>query len=146
VDALMATGQAEWNGDPKAYVTGKFDRRFLATWISPPGARRIPRLRLTATSVDRAATLVAYLFDLARDGTARIITHEPYTLTTPETGQGTTVTWQLQASAYDVAEDHRVMLVVKSKDHLYSDANSPYSTLQISSVGGSEACLELPLG
>ncbi|MFC9327342.1 alpha/beta fold hydrolase [Kitasatospora sp. NPDC057015] len=149
VDALLTTGQEEWKGNPKSYATGKFDRRHLATWISPAGARRVrgvPHLRVTVTGIEASSTLVAYLFDLAPDGTARIITHEPFTLAAGEPGKATTVTWPLQAAAYDVAADHRVMLVINSKDQLYSDANPTYSTLRLSSPAGAEARLELPLG
>jgi pimeloyl-ACP methyl ester carboxylesterase len=149
VDALLTTGQAEWNGNPKVYTTGKFDRRFLATWISPAGARRIrgiARLHAAANGVGTAATLVAYLFDLAPDGTAHIITHEPCTFTLVGPGHATTATWDLQAAFYDMPADHRVMLVINSKDQLYSDDNAPYSIVQISSIAGEEAYLELPLG
>ncbi|MFI6847809.1 CocE/NonD family hydrolase [Kitasatospora sp. NPDC050467] len=149
VDAVMTTGQAEWKGNPKIYTTGKFDRRYLATWVSPAGARRvrgIPRVHLTVTGVGTSTTLVAYLFDLAPDGTATIITHEPYTLTADNPGKAATVTWALQAAAYDIAANHKVMLVINSKDQLYSDTNPAYSTLKISSTAGNESYLDLPLG
>jgi predicted acyl esterase len=149
VDALLTTGQAEWKGNAKIYETGKFDRRYLATWVTPAGARRIrgtARLRVTASGAGTAATLVAYLFDLAPDGTANIITHEPCTFTLHSPDQATTVTWDLQAAAYDVAAGHRVMLVINSKDQLYSDTNPAYSTVEISSLAGEEARLDLPLG
>ncbi|MFK0160866.1 alpha/beta fold hydrolase [Streptomyces sp. NPDC090493] len=149
VDELLTTGQQEWQGNPKTYPTGKFDRRYLATWTSPAAARRVrgvPRLQLTVTPAGESATLVAYLFDLAPDGTARIITHEPYTLTSATAGQATTVSWNLQAAAYDVAADHKLMLVVNAKDALYSDDNPALATLQLSSPAGTEARLDLPLG
>ncbi|MEV7277224.1 CocE/NonD family hydrolase [Streptomyces sp. NPDC093111] len=149
VDELLKTGQQEWKGNPKTYVTGKFDRTYLATWTSPAGARRvrgIPRVRLAVTPAGNSATLVAYLFDLAPDGTARIITHEPYTLVSDEPGRSATVSWDLQAASYDVAADHRIMLVVNAKDALYSDANPALATLRVGSTAGVEARLDLPLG
>lgn len=159
VDAVATTGQAEWRDEPKIYETGKFDRRYLAAWTSSPGPRRIrgvPRVRLTVAGAGDAATLVAYLFDLAADGSATIITHEPYTLAAdmasgadPEegaAGRPATVAWRLQAAAYDIPADNRLMLVVSSRDQLYSDENPSFSTLQISSAAGDESCLELPLG
>ncbi|MFG2824887.1 alpha/beta fold hydrolase [Kitasatospora sp. NPDC048365] len=149
VDELLTTGQQEWKGNPKSYATGKFDRRYLATWVSPAGARKVrgvPRVRLTVTPAAESATLVAYLFDLAPDGSARIITHEPYTLTGAEAGKPTTVEWDLQGAAYDVAADHRVMLVVNAKDKLYSDANPPLAALDLDSPAGRESRLDLPLG
>ncbi|MFJ3162690.1 alpha/beta fold hydrolase [Streptomyces kanasensis] len=157
VDALMTTGQAEWNGTPKTYVTDKFDRQNLAVWTSGPlaadgrggAARRIrgiPELTLTVRSTAPATTLVAYLFDVHPDDTARIITHEPLTLTDLVPGRDHGATWQLQAAGYDLPGDHRLMLVVTSKDPLYSDASVDGSTTTISSPDGSPAVLTLPLG
>ena len=51
-----------------------------------------------------------------------------------------------QAAAYDIPAENRLMLVVNSRDQLYSDGNPPFSTLRISSAAGDESCLELPLG
>ncbi|MFE3073998.1 alpha/beta fold hydrolase [Streptomyces sp. NPDC059247] len=149
VDDLLTTGQQEWKGNPKTYATGKFDRRYLATWTSPAGARRvrgIPRVHLTLTPAAGSATLVAYLFDLAPDGTARIITHEPHTLTGAEAGRPVDVSWNLQAASYDLAADHKVLLVVNAKDKLYSDDNPDLATLSVGSTTGTEAHLDLPLG
>ncbi|MEU4067621.1 CocE/NonD family hydrolase [Streptomyces wedmorensis] len=160
VDALVTTGQAEWQGNPKTYPTDKFDRQHLAVWSSAPlpagakgAARRVrgvPELTLTVRSSATSTTLVAYLFDVSSDETARIITHEPLTLTDLTPGQDRTVTWRLQAAGYDLAADHRLMLVVNSKDMLYSDAltdaGADSSTTTITSVDGAAARLTLPLG
>jgi predicted acyl esterase len=156
VDAPMTTGQAEWNGTPKTYVTEKFDRQYLAVWTSAPltadgegPARRIrgiPELTLGVRSTAPATTLVAYLFDVGPDDTARIVTHEPLTLTGLDPDQDRDATWRLQAAGYDVAGGHRLMLVVTSKDPLYSDASVDGSTTTISSPDGSAAVLTLPLG
>ncbi|MEU6624044.1 alpha/beta fold hydrolase [Streptomyces litmocidini] len=160
VDALVTTGQAEWRGDPKTYPTGKFDRQHLAVWTSAPlqaGAdgtgrrvRGVPELTLTVRSTTESTTLVAYLFDVASDDTARIITHEPLTLTDLTPGQDRIATWRLQAAGYDVAAGHRLMLVVNSKDQLYSDAltdaGADSSTTTIVSTDEGAAHLTLPLG
>ncbi|MFD7912774.1 hypothetical protein ACFV30_18970 [Streptomyces sp. NPDC059752] len=49
------------------------------------------------------------------------------------------MSWDLQASADDLAADHRVMLVINAKDKLYSDANPPLATLHLGSAAGAEA-------
>ncbi|WP_250285192.1 MULTISPECIES: alpha/beta fold hydrolase [unclassified Frankia] len=157
VDAIITTGQAEWNGNPKSYNTDKFDRQNLAVWASAPitadshgnAARRIrgiPELALTVRSSARSTTLVAYLFDVSSDNTARIITHEPYTLTDLAPGQDRYIIWRLQAAGYDLAPGHRLILAVTSKDPLYSDASVDGSTTTISSPDDSPAYLTLPLG
>ncbi|MEU6294156.1 alpha/beta fold hydrolase [Streptomyces erythrochromogenes] len=152
VDAVITTGQAEWKGKPKAYTTGTFDRRRLAVWSSGPlqagrRIRGIPELRLTVRSSATATTLVAYLFDVAPDDTARIITHEPLTVSELSPGEDRTVAWRLQAAGYDLAANHRLMLVVNGRDQLYSDAgNGARSTTTITSAEDTAARLVLPLG
>ncbi|MGW5776746.1 alpha/beta fold hydrolase [Streptomyces sp. NPDC003863] len=160
VDAIIATGQAEWKGTPKTYATDKFERQHLAVWTTGPlgatangAARRIrgvPELTLGVRSSAASATLVAYLFDVSADDTARIITHEPLTLTDLAPGEDRTATWRLQAAGYDLAAGHRLMLVVNSKDQLYSDAltdaGADSGTTTITSVDGEAAHLRLPLG
>ncbi|MGE7385169.1 alpha/beta fold hydrolase [Streptomyces sp. NPDC004126] len=152
VDAIITTGQAEWKGNPKSYPTGTFDRRHLAVWTSGPlqKARRIrgvPELALTVRSSAAATTLVAYLFDVAPDDTARIITHEPLTLVDLSPGEDRNASWNLQAAGYDLAANHRLILVVNSRDQLYSDAGEgTSSTTTITSTDDSTAHLVLPLG
>ncbi|MFJ8660059.1 alpha/beta fold hydrolase [Streptomyces sp. NPDC093795] len=158
MDAIMKTGQAEWQGNPKIYDTRKIDRRHAVAWTTDPlvpssgeqtagrRVRGIPRLRLTVRSTATSASLYAHLLDVAEDDTARIITHEPLNVygLTPE--QDTTVTWKLQAAAYDIAPGHRLMLVVDSKDPLYGDASVTWTQTVISSPDGEPSFLELPLG
>ncbi|MER5641364.1 CocE/NonD family hydrolase C-terminal non-catalytic domain-containing protein [Kitasatospora sp. NPDC002227] len=155
---LLKTGQQEWFGNPKSYEPAKFERGQLLVWSTDPltGSDKVARrIRGTATvqltvrsSVD-TATVIAYLYDVAPDGTARIITHEPLTVTDLTPRVNTTVSWNLQAASYDLPDGHRLALVVNSRDPLYSYAGSDLpalSTTTVSSVTGSEARLELPLG
>ncbi|MFC9793127.1 CocE/NonD family hydrolase C-terminal non-catalytic domain-containing protein [Streptomyces sp. NPDC127584] len=170
MDALMKTGQAEWRGNPKIYDTHKIDRRHAVAWTTEPlvpqegprgsshdgphdGAetvgrriRGVPRLRLTVRSTATSASLYAHLLDVAEDGTARIISHEPLNVygLTPE--QDTTVTWTLQAAAYDLPAGNRLMLVVDSKDPLYGDASVTWTQTVIGSPEQEPSFLELPLG
>ncbi|MFF0428232.1 CocE/NonD family hydrolase [Streptomyces sp. NPDC004520] len=158
MDALMKTGQEERVGNPKTYDTRKIDRRHALVWTTAPlsapeggdaAGRRIrgvPKLRLTVRSTAASASLVAHLFDVAEDDTARIVTHEPLNVygLTPE--EDRTVTWRLQAAAYDIAAGHRLMLVVDSKDPLYGDASVTWTQTVVTSPEGAPAFLELPLG
>ncbi|MFD7530275.1 alpha/beta fold hydrolase [Streptomyces sp. NPDC059849] len=155
---LLKTGQQEWFGNPKSYEPAKFERGQLLVWSTDPltGSDKVARrirgaatVRLTVRSSVDAATVIAYLYDVAPDGTARIITHEPLTVTdlTPKTD--TTVSWTLQAVSYDLPAGHRIALVVNSRDPLYSYAGSDLpalTTTTVSSMSGNEAKLELPLG
>ncbi|MFE7558442.1 CocE/NonD family hydrolase [Kitasatospora sp. NPDC057500] len=158
VDAIMKTGQKEWFGNPKSYDLAAFDRSRLLVWTTDPlsgsggVARRIrgaAGVKLSVRSNVTAATLVAYLFDVAPDGTARIITHEPYTVTDLTPNVNAVVDWRLQAASYDLPAGHRIALVVNSRDPLYSYANMDLAVVTTTTVGsqtGQEAVLELPLG
>ncbi|MFJ3880204.1 alpha/beta fold hydrolase [Streptomyces sp. NPDC090077] len=155
---LLKAGQREWFGNPGTYKFTEFERDQLLVWstdpLTGPGevARRIrgaATVRLGVRSSVDAATVVAYLYDVAPNGTARIITHEPYTVTDLTPQVNTTVTWDLQAASYDLPVGHRLALVVNSRDPLYSYAGSDLpvlTTTTVGSVSGSEARLELPLG
>ncbi|MFF1350426.1 CocE/NonD family hydrolase [Streptomyces sp. NPDC058322] len=152
MDDIMETGQKEWFGNPKTYDSAGFDRDRLLAWSTEAlaGGRRIrgaARLRLTVRIEEGdAATLVAYLFDVAPDNSARIITHEPLTVTDLGTGTDRTVDWTLQPAAYDLADGHRLVLVVNSRDKLYAFTGKQDSTTTVTSPTGQEAVLELPLG
>ncbi|GAA1142968.1 putative acyl esterase [Kitasatospora gansuensis] len=155
MDAIMQTGQKEWFGNPKTYDLAKFERSQLLVWSTEPltgqdgVARRIRgsvTLRLAVRSTEDAATLVAYLFDVAPDGTARIVTHEPFTVLALAPGEDRTVRWELQPAAYDLTEGHRLALVVNGRDQLYSFAGQEGSTTTVTSPADGEAFLELPLG
>ncbi|MBD0708823.1 hypothetical protein BU197_10560 [Streptomyces sp. CBMA291] len=173
MDAIMETGRAEWTGDPRTYDTRKFDRRHSVVWTTEPFApqtaegtggrtgtggtggadgppalriRGVPRLRLTVRSTTASASLYAYLFDVAEDDTARIVTHEPHNLRGLAPDRDATVTWRLQATAYDLAAGHRLMLVVDSKDPLYADVSVTWTRTAIGSPAAEPSFLELPLG
>ncbi|MDV9192381.1 CocE/NonD family hydrolase C-terminal non-catalytic domain-containing protein [Streptomyces sp. SR27] len=158
MDAIMKTGRAEWAGNPKIYDTRKIDRRHALAWTTeqllPSGGeetagrrvRGIPRLRLTVRSTATSASLYAHLLDVAEDDTARIISHEPLNVYGLTPDQDTTVTWRLQAAAYDIPSGHRLMLVVDSKDPLYGDASVTWTQTVVGSPAGEPSFLELPLG
>lgn len=154
---LLKTGQREWFGNPNEYTLADFERARLLVWstdpLTGPGevARRIrgtATVRLSVRSSVDAATVIAYLYDVAPDGTARIITHEPCTATGLAPEADTTITWRLQAASYDLPAGHRLALVVNSRDPLYSYAGSDLpalTTTTVASVSGNEARLDLPL-
>lgn len=153
MDKLMTTGQEEWSGNPKVYRIDEIDRGHALVWSTGPllaarggvarQIRGIPRLQVTIDSTDESATVVAYLLDVDENGSARIITHEPKTT---ESGLPATVSWELQAAAYDLPDGHRLMLVLDGMDPLYSSANKAGSTITVSAPDGAPSCLELPLG
>ncbi|MFD8594988.1 CocE/NonD family hydrolase [Kitasatospora sp. NPDC059646] len=152
MDDIMTTGQKEWFGNPKDYDTGDFQETRLLVWLTEglTGGRKIRgsaalRLAVRADEAD-AATLVAYLFDVAPDDSARIITHEPLTVTGLTPGTERPVKWALQPASYDLPDGHRLALVVNSRDRLYAFTGKENSTTALTSPIDEEALLELPLG
>ena len=71
--------------------------------------RGICELTLSVRSTAPSTTLVACLFDVGPDSMARIITHEPLTLTGLAPDQDRNATWKLQAAGYDLPPDHRLI-------------------------------------
>lgn len=149
-DALLTTGQQEWSGNPWPYKVDQFERDHLLVWqthsLQGRRLRGMSTIRLTVRSTANAATLVAYLFDVAPDGSSRIITHEPCTLGGLTAGQDVTAAWRLQAACYDIAAGHRLALVVNSRDALYAFTGTPGSTTTISSPAGDPSYLDIALG
>ncbi|MGQ4618753.1 alpha/beta fold hydrolase [Nocardia sp. R7R-8] len=153
MDTLMTTGQGEWSGNPTIYRAGEIDRGRALVWSTGPllaarggvarQIRGIPRVHVTVDSSDESATVIAYLLDVDENGSARIITHEPKTI---ESGLPATISWELQAAAYDLPDGNRLMLVFDGMDPRYSSADKAGSTITISAPRGVPSWLELPLG
>ncbi|MGV9267605.1 CocE/NonD family hydrolase [Kitasatospora sp. NPDC003701] len=155
VDAILQTGQKEWYGNPKVYDLAKFERSQLLVWSSEPltgrdGVARAVRgaatVGLTVRNTGGDSTVVVYLFDVAPDGTARIITHEPFTASGSEPGTDRFVEVRLQPAAYDLPTGHRLALVVNGRDELYSFAGAEGSTTTVTSPADHPVFLDLPLG
>ncbi|MFD8980702.1 alpha/beta fold hydrolase [Streptomyces sp. NPDC059564] len=149
-DALVRSGYAELAGRPKVYPTGDIDRAVAAVWASAPARettrlRGTPRLRVTYRAANPGSSFVAYLLDLAPDGSARLVSHAPYSDLGSAPDSLISADLDLQATAYDVPPGHRVMLVVTGRDPFYGDANLPRATLAFTSPDPTPSYLDLPL-
>ncbi|MCX4526489.1 MULTISPECIES: CocE/NonD family hydrolase [unclassified Streptomyces] len=150
-DAIVRSGYAEMAGRPKSYPARDIDRTVTAVWATPPveeitRLRGVPRLRVTYRAANPGSSFVAYLFDQAPDGSARIVTHAPYTDLGPEADRLISADFELQATAYDIPRGHRLLLVFDALDPFYGDANLPRATLSFTSPEATPSCLDLPLG
>ncbi|MGI5444790.1 CocE/NonD family hydrolase [Streptomyces sp. CA-243310] len=150
-DAIVTSGYAEMAGRPKVYPTGDIDRGTAAVWAAPPEEetarlRGTPRLRVTYRAANPGSTFVAYLFDMAPDGSAHLVTHAPFSdlHSPPDSLIGADI--ELQATAYDVPPGHRLLLVIDGRDPFYGDANLPRATLAFTSPEATPSFLDLPLG
>ncbi|MFE1557070.1 alpha/beta fold hydrolase [Streptomyces sp. NPDC058734] len=154
-DAVVRSGYAEMAGLPKAYPGGEIGAAAAASvtaaWAGDPAeetlrVRGVPRLRVTYRAANSGSTFVAYLLDLAPDGSARLITHAPFSdlHSPPDSLIGADI--DLQAAAYDVPRGHRLLLVAAARDPLYGDANLPRATLAFTSPEPTPSYLEVPVG
>ncbi|MFF2744178.1 CocE/NonD family hydrolase [Kitasatospora sp. NPDC058048] len=149
---LVQTGLVERLGMPHVYRTAGVDRELAAIWTTAPLQQPMRvqgdlELRVTVTPRAMDATIVAYLLDCdPATGTARIITHAPYTLTNKQAGQATTVTFPLQPAHYVLARGRVLQLVIGTHDQFFADANSTPTSIEFTSPQGAESYLDIPLG
>ncbi|MFG2979726.1 CocE/NonD family hydrolase [Streptomyces sp. NPDC048258] len=150
-DAVVTAGYAEMAGRPKVYPTGDIDRSVAAVWAAAPAPettrlRGTPKLRVTYRAANPGSTFVAYLLDMAPDGSAHIVTHAPYSDLDSAPDSLISADIELQATAYDVPRGNRLMLVIDARDPFYGDANRPRATLAFTSPEATPSYLDLPLG
>jgi predicted acyl esterase len=142
---LLTNGAAAFTGErPKIWLPTVYRNR-AGVWASERPAtvqriRGIPKLHLELTDTAAQGTVVAYLYDLDRLGTATLITHAPATWLDTDSG-GRSLDLDLSATAYDVPAGHSLTLVIDTVDPLYYDENAPNGSVTVS--GGSY--LDLPL-
>ncbi|MEU6867798.1 alpha/beta fold hydrolase [Streptomyces sp. NPDC046876] len=150
-DGIVRSGYDEMAGRPKAYRTGDIDRTVAAVWTADPEPetarlRGTPRLRVTYRAANSGSTFVAYLLDVAPDGTGHLVTHAPYSDLQSPPDSLVAADIELQATAYDVPRGHRLMLVIDARDPFYADANLPRATLAFTSPDTTPSYVDLPLG
>ncbi|MFJ7168460.1 CocE/NonD family hydrolase [Streptomyces globosus] len=150
-DAVARSADAELAGLPRTYPTGEIDRAVAAVWVADPEPetarlRGTPRLRVTYRTANPRSGFVAYLLDVAPDGTGRLVTHAPYADLDSAPGSLVAADVELQATAYDVPRGNRLMLVAAARDPFYGDVNPPRATLAFTSPEATPSYLELPLG
>lgn len=146
---LITNGLAGLTGVPPTMWLPLVDRSAAAVWQSgwlPSTAhvRGIPNLHIDLTPSAASGTAVAYLYDVDMFGTAKLMSHVPYTYLGAQPGQAIPVDFRFSAAAFDVPAGHRIAVVVDTKDPLYGDADVSGSTLTLGSAGADHAVLSLP--
>ncbi|MEV7544183.1 CocE/NonD family hydrolase [Streptomyces sp. NPDC089915] len=151
-DAVARSGDAELAGRPRHHpAAAAMDRTAAAVWTAAPAAdttrlRGTPRLRVTYRAANSGSTFVAYLLDLAPDGSARLITHAPFSDLHSPPDSLITADITLHPTAYDLPPGHRPMLALTPRDPFYADANLPRATLSFTSPEPTPSYVELPVG
>jgi predicted acyl esterase len=99
-------------------------------------------VHLTLASAARAATVFAYLYDVAPDGAGTLLDMAPYSATGLTTSRA--VTFDMQPTSYTVPAGHRIALVVDAADPRYPSLAPRGTTLTVSSSSADPAALTLP--
>jgi predicted acyl esterase len=125
-------------------------RPLAAVWTSAPSPRSqhvrgTGRVRFQVTPSAQDGTLVAYLYDVDRQGLGRLITHAPYSFRNRTPGTTFTADFPLLPTAYDLPAGHRIALVVDSADSHYVSDNPPLAGMTLSSTPSSPSWVSVPL-
>jgi predicted acyl esterase len=133
---LLTNGAAAFTGERPSIWLPTVDRNRAGVWAAERPAtvqrvRGIPKLHLELTGTAAQGTVVAYLYDLDRIGTAKLITHAPATWL-GTTGGNRQIDVALSATGYDVPAGHCLALVIDTVDPLYYDENAPNGSVTVS--------------
>ncbi|MGV9879933.1 alpha/beta fold hydrolase [Streptomyces sp. NPDC003006] len=125
-------------------------RPLAAVWKTAPSPRSqhvrgTARARLHVTPTGQDGTLVAYLYDVDRQGLGRLITHAPYTFRDRTPGTAFTADFPLLPTAYDVPAGHRIALVVDAADSHYVSDNPPLAGMTLASAPSAPSSVSVPL-
>ncbi|SFE15519.1 putative hydrolase, CocE/NonD family [Actinopolyspora alba] len=126
------------------------DRDDAAVWATEPYADGVnvtgtPRLRVNVTPEDDSVSLFAYLYDVGPLGNGSLISHKPVTLRNDSPGVRSRVDISLQPTSWQVAEGHRLVLVVDTVDGRYRDESSG-GEVTFDSSAEQPAGLRIPVG
>jgi hypothetical protein len=129
---LLSQGLQALTGIPPTAWIPAVNRINAGVWIA--GSDAALRIRGTASVHLRIkpeqsnGTLVAYLYDMDRAGTGRLITHAPVSWRSGA-GQTRDLDLRMPAVSYDVPAGHRVALVIDGADGFYLDDNDIFDTV-----------------
>ena len=98
---------------------------------SPMKIRGTPKVTLNISSDSPKVQLAAYLYDMNRLGTGKLITHGIITLPDVKPNEPQTFTVDFVATAYDIPIGHRLALALDTKDPLYKSPTSSNFVINI---------------
>ncbi|MGW8654398.1 CocE/NonD family hydrolase C-terminal non-catalytic domain-containing protein, partial [Nocardia salmonicida] len=150
VNQLVMDGFRERLLMPVRQKLVEVDRSAAAVWTSAPlpsphHIAGIPRIRVTVTPTTKAATVVAYLFDLdVVTGNLKIITHAATTVSNVVPEHPTAVDLRLQATDYRVPAGQRLAVILATEDPLYAGETEPGTVVTLSAFHGA-AAIDIPI-
>ncbi|WP_196138634.1 CocE/NonD family hydrolase [Aliikangiella sp. G2MR2-5] len=106
--------------------------------------RGIGKVKLNVKASYGKFQLIAYLYDVAPDGTGTLITHGPITKYSAPKNERLELEWELVAAAYNVAKGHKIALAIDTFDALYAVPTLVPYQLSFEFGGQVESTLKLP--
>jgi predicted acyl esterase len=134
---------------PTGVATPLVDRTFAGVWAGPAyssGAiiNGAPRLHVTVTPSGSDTSLFAYLYDVNALGVGSLVTHKPITLRGAVPGKARPVDIRLEATSWDVAAGHHLVLVVDTVDPRYLGLSKVGTSVSFSSPAADPSWLSVP--
>ncbi|HEY0688391.1 MAG TPA: CocE/NonD family hydrolase [Kribbella sp.] len=134
---------------PTGVATALVDRNFAGVWSGPPyssGAiiNGSPRLHVTVTPSSSDTSLFAYLYDVNALGVGSLVSHKPITLRGALPGKARPVDIRLEATSWEVAAGHHLVLVVDTVDPRYLGLSKVGTSVSFSSPAADPSWLSVP--
>jgi predicted acyl esterase len=118
-----------------------FDTRTLNKTMKIRGT---PSVTLQVQPKHNQVQLVAYLYDMDKWGTGKLITHGVVTLPNAVSGKKITVNLDLVATAYDVPAGHKVVLAFDTKDPQYKSPTDKNFYIDFEFSSSKQSTLTIP--
>lgn len=100
---------------------------------------------MTVTPSGRDTSLFAYLYDVDALGVGSLLSHTPYTLRGATPGRAVPLDFKLEATSWEVAAGHHLVLVVDTVDPRYLGRSKLGTSVSFSSPAGDPAWLCVPI-
>ncbi|MBB4683869.1 CocE/NonD family hydrolase [Amycolatopsis jiangsuensis] len=138
------------SGAPPTAFLWQVDRGSGAVWNQPPAEsateiRGALRAHLSVVPPAETGTLVAYVYDVDPAGTGSLVNYLPYSWKHATPGSNQPVDLDFSPTAYTLAAEHHLALVVDSKDPLFLDCNTGAGKLGLTSSIADPSWLEVPV-
>jgi predicted acyl esterase len=135
---------------PPAVALDLVDRSHAAVWTSPALAQTqnllgLSSLQITVTPSSNNVTLIAYLYDVDPLGIGSLITWKPYSLDNVMAGVPETVSFNLEATNWQIPAGDSLALVIGTNDLRYAGATPTGSTVTFSSSTAAPSALTVSL-
>ncbi|EWC62236.1 putative ABC transporter ATP-binding protein [Actinokineospora spheciospongiae] len=137
------------SGNPPTAMLQVLDRSSGGMWNGPKAAsaqkiRGYITAHLVVSPPKAQGTVVAYVYDVDRFGTGKLINYTPYTWRGATPGAPLPLDLRFTPTAYNLAAGHRLALVVDSKDALFIDKNTDGGKLGFLSSPADPSWIDVP--